>query len=69
MQELTIVIWPIYDIRCLKCRVDSLEQQNSVTIISPSYHQLAIVCKIKQEAQYSLLNHLMTTSKRNENNK
>ena len=57
MQELTIVIWPIYDILCLKCGVDSLEQQNSVIIISPSYHQLAVASvQNKQETQllYSL---------------
>ena len=36
MQELTIVIWPIYDILCLKCGVDTLKQQNLVMIISPT---------------------------------
>ena len=63
MQELTIVIWPIYDILCLKCGVDTLKQQNLVILISPI--ATCVQNKVKQETQYSLLNYLMTTSKRN----
>ena len=39
MQELTIIIWPIYDILYLKCGVYTLKQQNLALTKSPTYVQ------------------------------